>query len=301
LDGDLRVAAPEVSFLAAKLSPEGRCDAIHTVDPSTPRPLGSVFKLYVLVALANKIAERRVSWNQPVTIQNRLKSTSGGALQDLPGGSKVPVTQVASDMIALSDNTAADLLIALPGRPAVEDQVERLSNHASLNVPFLTTREFFVLKYARYPSLANHYIELEPAQRYEYLAHTIDRTPLPQVPANNMAEPRDIDTIGWFGSTEDVCRVLSYLASLSSKPGLAPIGSVLDANDGGLDLGSNWSTVWFKGGSENGVLSLAYLARTNKDQTFVVSILTENPHGQVEATGNDLVALARGAFNLLSR
>jgi hypothetical protein len=32
-----------------------------------------------------------------------------------------------------------------------------------------------------------------------------------------------------------------------------------------------------------------------------VSILTENAHGQIHATGNDLVALARDAFNLLVR
>jgi hypothetical protein len=300
LDRDLRAAAPGVSFLAAKLNSNGQCGAIDTLRPSTPRPLGSMFKLYVLAALAHQIEERRIAWGQPVTIENHLRSTSGGVLKNLPEGSRLPVAQVAQDMIAISDNTAADLLMALVGRAAVENQMVLLSNHANLNVPFLTTREFFVLKYVRYPTLANHYIGLGPAQRAHFLAHTVDQIPVPQVPANNVAEPRDIDTIGWFGSTEDVCRAFSSLASLSSNPRLAPIDHLLGANDGGLDLGSNWSTVWFKGGSENGVLTLGYLARTNNGQTFLVSILTENPHGQVSASGNDLVALARDAFNLLA-
>jgi len=63
-----------------------------------------MFKLFVLGALAHQIAAERVS----------------------------------------SDNTAADMLIHLVGRSAVQAQDRQWSDHAALNVPFLTTRELFL-------------------------------------------------------------------------------------------------------------------------------------------------------------
>jgi len=49
-------------------------------------------------------------------------------------------------MISISATPAADMLIHLVGRSAVHAQVRRWSDHAALDVPFLTTRETFLLK-----------------------------------------------------------------------------------------------------------------------------------------------------------
>ena len=49
------------------------------------------------------------------------------------------------------------------------------------------------------------------------------------------------------------------------------------ANDGGIGLDpAQWPTVWFKGGSEPGVLTLGYLATNSKGQTFVVVAMLAN-------------------------
>jgi hypothetical protein len=44
----------------------------------------------------------------------------------------------------------------------------------------------------------------------------------------------------------------------------------------GLDP-AHWGSVWFKGGSEPGVLTLNYLATTRGGQSYVVSVLAANP------------------------
>jgi hypothetical protein len=47
-DRELAALAPDASLLAARVSPGGTCTPVHQVASSAPRPLGSMFKLFVL-------------------------------------------------------------------------------------------------------------------------------------------------------------------------------------------------------------------------------------------------------------
>jgi hypothetical protein len=300
LGRQLSSVAPEVSFAASQVTSSGLCQPVYSVSGGTPRPLGSMFKLFVLGALAEGVQAHQVSWNQPIVIKHDLKSLPSGILQHEPDGTTVSVDQAASDMISISDNTAANLLMSLVGRPAVERQVGQWSSTASLDVPFLTTREFFILKYVDYPVLADRYVGLDPVQRSTYLTGTIDHTPLPSIHAVS-PEPRDIGTIEWFASANDICRAFAGLSGLSTQPGLSPLSTVLSINDGGLGLDpTTWPTVWFKGGSEPGVSTLGYLARDGQGRTFVVTALAESPRRPIDGASTLVLHdLIRSAFNLL--
>ena len=117
VDRDLAALAPDVSLLAARVSPGGVCTPVHQVAASAARPLASMFKLFVLGALARRIAAGQVSWTQELTVTDALKSGGSGSLQDVPAGTRVSVRQTALQMISISDNTAADMLIHLVGLP----------------------------------------------------------------------------------------------------------------------------------------------------------------------------------------
>ncbi len=149
LDHRLAALAPDTSFLASQISSDGRCVPIHEASATAPRPLASMFKLFVLGALAHQIAARTVGWNQELTVTNALRSLGSipGSLQYSPTGTQVTVQETADKMISISDNTAADMLINLVGRSAVEAQVRRWSHSATLDNPFLTTREVLLLHY----------------------------------------------------------------------------------------------------------------------------------------------------------
>ena len=217
-----------------------------------------MFKLFVLGALAGEIAAGRVSWDQELTVTAAVspaqRDTAGRS-----GGTRLPVRQAALKVISVSDSTAADLLIRLLGRPAVEAQARHWSGHAALNVPFLTTRELFMLKC--WPELAGQYLRLAPGQRAAFLATSVDPLQVSPAQLDNLAlrgSPADIDTLEWFASPDDLCRAFAGLQQLAAQPALAPLGSILSANDGGLGLDpAQWPTVWYKGGSEQGVLTLA--------------------------------------------
>ncbi len=303
-DRELAGLAPDASLLAARVSPGGVCTPVHQVSAAAARPLASMFKLFVLGALAHQVAAGRVSWNQDLTVTGALKSAGEvgpGYLQYVLAGTRVSVWQTALQMISISDNTAADMLIHLVGRSAAQAQDRQWSAHAALNVPFLTTRELFLLKYV-HPGLADQYLRLAPGQRAAFLATAVDPLPLSQAQLQNVpyASPTDIDTIEWFAAPDDICRAFAGLQQLAARPALAQLGSILSANNGGIGLDpAQWPTVWFKGGSEPGVLTLGYLATNNRGQTFVVVAMLSDPAALPPSAVTGLLAIVQGAFELL--
>ena len=236
VDRQIQQAAPQTRLLVARVSGGGACQTVHAVDATTPAPLGSAFKLYVLDALARAIAAGTVSWDQRLTLTSQLTSLPSGELATEPAGTQVTVLQAAQDMISSSDNTAADLLITLVGRTAVESAAAGSGMaDPALDTPFLTTRELFVLKLDDWPALANSYLTLNAAGRQAMLTGTVDRVPLSALTVaaeKAWTQPRDIGTLEWFASPADICRVYASLAALSRQPGLAPVASILAINNG---------------------------------------------------------------------
>ena len=305
VDAVLRSVAPQVRLLVANVS-SGSCQPVHSMDPATAAPLGSAFKLYVLAALGNAVASGKVRWNQPLTVTAQLKSVPSGQLQNERDGTRISVQDTAAYMISISDNTAADMLINLLGRPAVEAALTTTGMaDPALDRPFLTTREMTILKLDQWPTLANRYLAANEAGRRALLASTVDRAALPgAAAAKAWTAPRDINSVEWFASANDICRLYASLAALARRPGLAPIGQVLSLNDGGLALDpAQWKTTWFKGGSEPGVLTLAYLATTRTGQSYVVTVLAENPSQPIDqaAATSAMLPAIQGAFTLAAR
>ncbi|MDP9865824.1 MULTISPECIES: serine hydrolase [Streptosporangium] len=297
LDARLRKVAPEVGFLAAEIDSRGRCKIVHSVAPDRPRPLGSMFKFYVLGAVAEKIRDGKLSWDGKLTIKPEWKSPSQGGLFERPDNSTTTVHEAAKLMISISDNTATDILIHTVGRKAVEAKVRQWSGHAKLNIPFLTTRELFLLKGVNYPEQARSYLALSPAKKLAYLEGTVAKQSLSDI--KYWTKPREIDTLEWFGSPRDVCRAYAGLTALNSKR----LHETLSANDGSLGLDpKKWSATWFKGGSELGVLDLGYLARPagKSGKSYVVTTLTSDPRTVIDEStaAPELISLSRGAFAL---
>jgi hypothetical protein len=292
LDAGLRALAPQVAFASATVDGSGRCQVVHGVSADVARPLGSGFKLWVLDALGRAVADGRAAWDQRLAIRDEWKSVPTGVLQDEPAGTRLPLRRYADLMISISDNTATDHLIRLLGRGTVAGRAPRG------NAPFLTTREMSTLKGHRYPTLADAYLALPPPRRAAVLP-AIGRIPLSDVEV--WAEPRKIDTIEWFGSPLDVCHVYADLWRQSRRSGLAPIGRAMSINDGGIGLDRRlYPTVWFKGGSEPGVLTLNYLVRTSDGRTVVSSFMLADPGRAFDASIKVLaLALVRGGIRLV--
>jgi hypothetical protein len=301
IDEALAGLGPDVGFLAASVDPDGTCEPVHEVAASTARPTGSQFKLFVLGALAEQIVDGQVSWDQELTVEDAVKSLGNGegSLQLAPAGARVSVEETATKMISISDNTAADMLIGLVGRDDVEDQVGQWTENAAANQPFLTTRQMLLLHYAA--GQADRYLAAPQDQRADLLASSVDPLALSEIGSAFSVEPRYIDEIEWFASPDDICRTFAGLQGLSTDPALSPLPDVLSREVGGIGLDpSTWPTVWFKGGSEPGVLTLGWLATNSDGKSFVVEAMVSNPDAALaDDSITDLVALAGDAFGLV--
>lgn len=231
---------------------------------------GSTFKLYVLSALSHAIARGEHRWDEVVTLDQR--SFPSGQMQDWPRGTPVTLQTLATMMIAISDNTATDQLIAVLGRDAVEAEV-LASGHANptATLPFLTTRELFLLKLGE-DSVLQTYGAGDLATRRGLLTGLQDRE-LNQADIQRVfgPGPRFID-IEWFASGHDLARVFARLID-------DPVALAILSINLGTDRShfSDWDYAGYKGGSEPGVLNFSWLLRDHAGAWWVLAMSWNDP------------------------
>lgn len=103
------------------------------LDASQPMAVGSAFKLAVLAGLRDEIARKQHTWSEVVPLNAGWKTFPSGVIRTWPDGTPLTIATYATQMISISDNTAADTLVHVVGPSG-------LAPYAMGNAPFLTTR-----------------------------------------------------------------------------------------------------------------------------------------------------------------
>ena len=294
----LSALAGHAQYLAAELK-GGRCQALHQLDPGREQAIGSAFKLYVLLGLADRVAAGKSHWDDSIAIDDAWKSLPSGVTQDVPAGTKVTIQTLAERMISISDNTAADHLLHTVGRRQVEQAVRESGHtHPRLDVPFLSTRELFLLKLSKSPAEVAKYLKLGAAARRRFLEKNLDARALPELSTiTDWTTPRHIADLEWFASSTDLCHVMAALHARSQKPALAPLAHILSINPGIPDTGDKWKYIGFKGGSEPGVMNLTWLLESKDARWYVLSMTVDDPDHAVDESA--ILGIAAGARDLL--
>jgi beta-lactamase class A len=86
-------------------------------------PTASAIKTAVMVEVFHQMAAGRIRKDQLVTLTDADKVGGSGILHSMRGGSPYSVGDLLFLMIALSDNTATNLLVNLVGTKAVDDRM----------------------------------------------------------------------------------------------------------------------------------------------------------------------------------
>ena len=275
---------------------------LHGLQSDVPMAIGSTFKLYVLGALAQEAAAGRVPWDRVVRLEDGLKSLPLGVLQAWPAGTPLTVQTLASEMISISDNTAADHLLRLLGRPAVE-AVQKTMGHATpeRNAPFLATREMFQLKAKDHPERRSAYLARDAAGRRAYLQDSLSRMAQTDLAAFELHAPVAIDRLEWFASTADLCRAMDWLRARTEGEAnrrAAPARAILAINPG-VELDRKaWTCVGYKGGGEPGVLNMTWLLGRRDGAWFAVSASWNDESKTVDTA--ELAALMQSLIGLLA-
>ncbi len=235
-------------------------------DASAPLAVGSAFKLAVLAAIRDEVSRGRRHWSDVVPLQRRWKSLPSGVLRNWPDGAPLTIATYATEMISISDNTAADAMVRLAGRA--------LTPYAAGNDPILTTREMFQLKSTPYVAQRNAYLAARtPVQRAAILKE-LDAMPLPAI---GVLESKPILAVEWHYSVRELCNLMGKVAELplmSINPGLA------DA--------TSFRHIAFKGGSDTGVVSLTTQVTTKRGTTFCFSATANDSAKDVDERAFEL-------------
>ena len=222
------------------------------LNADTPLAVGSTFKLAVLAALQDQMVAGTHRWDEVVRLKPESKSLPSGILQSWPDGSPLTLHTLATLMISLSDNTAADTLLNLAGRQAVEA-------YSTRNRPFLTTQEAIKLKAPQNAQWLARYRNGDEAEKRQVLA-ALAGVPLPKA-ADLPLTPTALD-VEWYFTPRELCTLMAQVEQLD----------VMAVNPGsGVAYPENWARIAYKGGSETGVLNLTTWLQAKDGATYCVS------------------------------
>jgi beta-lactamase class A len=295
IDAVLTSSGARYSYQASKVT-DGKCTTVAGSNLDDPLPLASIFKLYVLLAIADAVNAGTVGWDDQLTVTKEAKSVGSAGLDDLPPGSQVSVRKAAQQMISASDNMATDLLMARLGPGAVERALVHAGHHDPASMtPFPNTHELFSVGWGE-PDLREQWKAASPQGRAQLIEQTKTRHYEPD-PArtHTPASPYGAE---WYGTAADICRVHAALQSVAVGPA-APVKDILSAIPG-IDLDkSKWGYIGAKGGNLPGDLTFSWYAVDRTGQPWVVSFQLTWPAYRSPTAAGWLLSIAQQAFALI--
>jgi beta-lactamase class A len=295
VDAALAKSGARYSYRVSKIV-DGRCEQLAGSNTADSLPLASIFKLYVLYAVAEAVKAGTVSWDDKLSITDEGKKVGSSAFDKLPAGSTISVRTAAGKMIANSDNMATDLLIARVGTHAVEQALIDAGHHDPASMtPFPTMHELFSIGWGE-PDLREQWKNGTPAGRAQLLSETSSRPYEPDPLRTH--DPASAYGAEWYGSAEDICRVHVALQKIASGAA-APVRDIM-SNIPGIDLNrSRWPYIGAKAGNLPGELTFSWYTEDRTGQPWVLSLQTNWPRFHSNQAGGWLMTIIKQMFGLI--
>ncbi len=295
VDAVLGKTGARYSYQVARVD-NGHCDPVAGTNTGESLPLASIFKLYVLHALAGAINSGTVSWDDQLTITDKSLAVGSSGLQ-LPAGAHVSVRRAAEKMIATSDNMATDLLIGRLGTHAIEKALATAGHHDPASMtPFPTMYELFSVGWGE-PDLRSQWQHGSPQVRAGLLKQA-EGTPYKPDPTRAHS-PASSYGAEWYGNARDICRVHAALQA-DAVGAAAPVRQILAAVSG-IRLDRNlWPYIAAKAGGLPGDLTFSWYAVDRTRQPWVVSFQLNWPRDHGPAATGWMLQIAKQVFALIA-
>ena len=281
--------SPEAGVLLARIDDSHQCQPLVARNADVPRSIASVFKIWILGAVADALDDRSITHDQVLPLDG-AKQVNGGPLFNEPSGTPLSVDALATFMLGVSDNTATDMLLALAGRERM-DRLHAEYGHRmpELMAPQLGISEQFHLFFSFPMMEALSYVDGTEAFQRTFLEERI-------VPLGSSAtggggffnESLFIDG-AWQASPLDICGAFArHRRHVPGSDAAFVVERALQAQAAQPNLRERWDRVWYKGGSlDSGasgrmVLTHAFLFEREGEAPFVLVGLSNNPAGGLE-------------------
>ncbi|BBX20009.1 serine hydrolase [Mycolicibacterium duvalii] len=295
VDAALTSSGARYSYQVAKVV-DGSCEKVAGTNTEQSLPLASIFKLYVLLAVADAIKAGDAAWDDTLTITKEAKAVGSSGFDKLPPGATVTVRQAAQQMISASDNMATDLLIGHLGPGAVERALVTAGHHDPASMtPFPTMHELFSVGWGK-PDVRDQWKQASPQKRAQLLQQVKSRPYEPDPERTHVPA----STIGaeWYASASDICRLHAALQEAAVGEA-APVTEILSAIPG-IDLNrKTWPYIGAKAGNLPGDLTFSWYAVDKTGQPWVVSLQSNWPEYRSQTAAAWLLSMAEQMFGLI--
>ncbi len=295
------------SLFVGRINSFGQCQPVIERSAQTPRALGSIFKMWILAALAERINNGLSSPEDSISL-TAAKMAAGGIINNEPLGTPFSVREMAILMLSFSDNTSTDHLHELVGRSAVANQLTDFGlSQPNLLLPFLNISEQFHVFTRFNLATAQSYVNGNLAFREQFLVDQI----IPQGPSHPINFPffheSLLSTGTWRATATDICRTFAGLNNLPrNSAGFEVVDQALGYQVAQPGIRNEWQRVWYKGGSltsgatGNHVLTHAWLLQKSGEvRPWVVIALANDSNGGIE--GGPIQSLTSRIIELIGQ
>ncbi|QLL07089.1 serine hydrolase [Mycobacterium vicinigordonae] len=295
IDAVLSKTGARYSYQVAKVD-NGQCTRVAGTNTGESLPLASIFKLYVLHAVATAIKNGTVSWDDQLTVTAKGKAVGSSGLE-LAVGEHVSVRTAAEKMIATSDNMATDLLIGRLGTHAIEEALATAGHHDPASMtPFPTMYELFSVGWGQ-PDRRERWKNASQQERAALLeqANSAAYEPDP----TRAHTPASAYGAEWYGNADDICRV--HVALQADAVGKAAhVRQILSAVAGIQLDRTMWPYIGAKAGGLPGDLTFSWYAVDKTGQPWVVSFQLNWPRDHGPTVTSWMLQIAKQAFALVA-
>ncbi len=308
LDLDQAVAkfatlSAQPSLLVGRIGANGQCSAVAGVDPGHLRATASIFKLWVLAGAARAVAAGSAA---PEELLPLLASelAPGGTINSEPLGTPFPLSDLATLMIGISDNTATDLVHERIGRGAIDEAIGAFGvADPTVLAPLPGISEQFHLVFSFPLEVALDYVNGSEDYQRQFLETQV--VPLGPFTGQAYANTSLLVAGTWRATPLDVCAAFAHSLRLpQGSDAIAFADRALGAQAAQPEVRNAWDRVWYKGGSLAAgdgyhVLTHAWMLQDSGEDPWVVVAMSNDDAGgideyRVQSVTGRLLQLVRG-------
>lgn len=241
--------------------------------------ISTAIRWVVLAVAAERVRGSMLTWNEPVTLRSEHYSLPPGDVRSVPPGEQLPLSTLLVSMIAGSDNTATDHLMARIGHDEIDRYLSARLANPDANRPLLTTANLFRLKVGISEEPIIAYTEANSAERRAaVLNEQVVRNEVNEAMYQRWAVPQYVQSVGWFMSANELAGIMADMRRRAQFAGMEIVDSVLRTGiEAEVPDDDNWSRVIARTEGEPGIVSMYGLLEHTDGRRFVLVVILNNP------------------------
>ncbi len=289
LDRDLETLIERSGFALYEILPDGSMAPVHRVQGNRRMAIGIASQIWILGALAEKVAAGDAQWNQKLALQRQFKSLPPVGFGVTPDDFEFGLNEFAERLMAHQDTTAFDHLLEFLGRSTVEalKNSDRegpdgpgsvIGAAASPDDPFLSTLDLYRLTCTVDATVIKQYAGDTAEGRRKTVETVLPKIDVMYELFEAWAKPQELERVGWFATADELCRAAARIWRLGNQADMrAATLDVMQVPDNPTIDRSIFKYVGASTGGVPGAFAGTWIYERVDGRVFVMTFIFNNP------------------------